>query len=86
MFRPNAPHTEKRAKSDVRSWKSWYFGLKTTFGGFQNRFGPPKNYMRAARVLKLPQVFNVGSKHRENVPAPARGWLPGGAYPQCRAL
>ena len=49
------------------------FGVKTMFGGLQNQFGPPKNYMRAARVIKMAQVFNFGSKHPKNMPAPARG-------------
>ena len=50
-----------------------FLSLKPHLGGFKNRFGPPKNYIWAARGLKMCQFFNFGSKHRENVPAPARG-------------
>ena len=48
-------------------------GLKPHLEAFKTSFVPPKNYVWAARVLKLPQVLNFGSKHRENMPATARG-------------
>ena len=43
IFRPGTPTPNKWVGTDVRSYESWYFGLKITFGGLPNQFWAPKN-------------------------------------------
>ena len=42
IFRPGTPKPNKGVGTDVRSYESWYFWLKKTFGGLQNQFWAPK--------------------------------------------
>jgi hypothetical protein len=71
-FWPSVPQSEKGPKATLAAGKGGMLWPKQHLGAPKTFFCLQQLYVNGMCVLKLPQVYILGSKHRDNVPAPAR--------------